>query len=166
MGTSRPPVTFCLEQALGHRTHGQNIEAALSGREVDPRVVRVEQPQSERLRLPWALRGSRLALSRLRAAKAHGPVFFHTQTISLFAPAAVRGAPYVVSVDATPLQVDSMARWYRHRPGPRLIEHAKTGWYRSVLARATAVVAWSDWATASLERDYGVPRDKVLVAHP
>jgi glycosyltransferase involved in cell wall biosynthesis len=102
----------------------------------------------------------------LRAGKPHGPVFFHTQTISLFAPAAARGAPYVVSVDATPLQVDSMARWYRHRPGPDSIERAKKGWYRSVLGRAAAVVAWSDWAAMSLERDYGVPRDKVLVAHP
>jgi glycosyltransferase involved in cell wall biosynthesis len=166
MSTSSPTITFCLEQALGHRAHGQNLEAALQRHPCQSRVIRVEQPQRERVRVPWAVRGSAGAYKALRDARPSGPVFFHTQTISLFAPAAVRGRPYVVSVDATPVQVDAMGEWYQHRQGPRYIEAPKRTWYRTVLKRATAVVAWSEWASKSLQDDYGVPAAKILVAHP
>lgn len=157
--------TFCLEQALGHRTHGQNLEAAMERRAFAADVVRVEQPAGPS-KVPWAVRGSRDAWSVLRQRPPSGPVFFHTQTISLFAPLAARAQPFVVSVDATPVQVDSMGDWYAHRRSASALEAVKKRWYRSVLDGAAAVVAWSEWAAASLVNDYGVSPRKLTVAHP
>ncbi|HEX6032569.1 MAG TPA: glycosyltransferase family 4 protein [Tepidiformaceae bacterium] len=159
------PTTFCLEQTLGHRTHSQNLEAAIARRDLSARVIRVEQ-RTPPDRLPWALRGSRDAWRSVPDRSASGPVFFHTQTISLFAPLAAHHRPYVVSVDATPEQVDAMGSWYRHRRGPGLLEGVKKSWYRKVLEQASAVVAWSEWAAGSLTQGYGVSREKILVAHP
>jgi glycosyltransferase involved in cell wall biosynthesis len=155
--------TFCLEQTLGHRTHSQNIEAAIARRELAARIIRVEQPAGAG-RLPWALRGSRDAWRSVAGQSPTGPVFFHTQTISLFAPLAARHRLYVVSVDATPEQVDAMGAWYRHRRAPRPLEGVKKSWYRTVLGQASAVVAWSEWAAGSPRPT--VAPEKILLAHP
>lgn len=116
--------------------------------------------------MPWALRGSLGALRALFSAGRFETVFFHTQTIALLAPLAARRRPYVVSLDATPVQVDEMGRWYDHAQGNRLSETLKRWWYRLVLARAAAVVTWSDWALDSVRSDYGVEPKRSLVAHP
>ncbi|GAB4334508.1 MAG: glycosyltransferase family 4 protein [Dehalococcoidia bacterium] len=159
-----PRITLCLEQTLGHRAHGQNLESVLDGRPEPIDVVRVEYPEVARVRVPWAVRGSIGALRGLRASGNADVALFHTQTISLFAPLA--RTPYVVSVDATPVQVDAMGRWYAHRRGPHMAEEAKRRWYARVFRGAAGVVAWSEWAADSLVVDYGVGRDRILVAHP
>ena len=160
-----PSLALCLEQTLGHRAHGLNIEAALREREPSAAIHRIEYSEQGRLRLPWALRGSARALRQWRAVRQRPDVtLFHTSTISLFAPRTRR--KYVVSLDATPLQVDAMGQWYAHTPGNEQAERLKRRWYRSVFGRAEALVAWSCWAAESLERDYGIPRERILIAHP
>lgn len=161
---SRRRMALCLEQTLGHRAHGQNLEAVLTEREEHVDVVRIEYPERVRTRLPWAIRGSAGAIRGLRAVAGPGVALFHTQTISLFAPLA--RMPYIVSVDATPVQVDGMGRWYNHRRGPQIAEGAKRRWYARVFGGAAGIVSWSEWAADSLVSDYGVDRDRVLVAHP
>ncbi len=160
-------LTLCLEQTLGHRTHGQNLEAALAAAGTPANVLRISPPEVKSSRLPWALQGS-LAASREihRSPRLPGPIFYHTQTISLFAPWTRGDCPYVVSVDATPFQVDAMGTWYQHRRASAPVERAKRRWYRRALAGAEAIVAWSSWAADSLHNDYGVPRGRILVAHP
>lgn len=162
----RPRMALCLEQTLGHRAHGKNLEAAVAAGEHAVEVVHVEYPEAARVRVPWAVRGSWLARQALRRRKPFDMTLFHTQSIALFAGQATRGRRYVVSLDATPRQVDAMGRWYRHRTLPAPIEAAKDAWYRHVLAGAAGVVAWSEWAAASLRDDYGVDRARMLVAHP
>ncbi|MGE5597680.1 MAG: glycosyltransferase family 4 protein [Hyphomicrobiales bacterium] len=162
---AHPRLALCLEQTLGHRAHGQNLEAA-AGSRANTDVVRVEYPDRTRLRVPWALRGSWLARSQLRDRGRRDAILFHTQTISLFAAQASRGAPYVVSLDATPRQVDEMGQWYRHGAGPRPVEAAKARWYREVFAGASALVTWSQWAADSLVREYGCAGKRIEVAHP
>lgn len=161
---SPPRISLVLEQTLGHRTHTQNIERVLEARHDRSAVVHhIEYGNGGRL--PWALRASAKALGAVRGERA-GVTFFHTQTVSLFAPLATAGRPYVVSVDATPVQVDSMARWYDHRPGAPLAERGKRAWYREVFNRAAAIVSWSEWAAASVRTDYGVRRVPIEVLHP
>ena len=160
-----PDPALCLEQTLGHRAHTLNLEraAALRGRPAS--VVRVAYPEGSRVALPWAVRGSGRALRQLRTlARRPDATLFHTSTISLGAPAF--GTPYVVSVDATPLQVDAMGDWYRHKRSARAVERAKVAWYRRVFGGARAMVAWSEWSARSLERDYGVRPDRIRVFHP
>jgi len=177
-GRPAPPLALCIEQTLGHRTHGQNIERALDARAADAEVIHVHPPAGRALPMPWALRAS---LDAARQLRARGPVdvaFFHTQTLSLFAPLATRGGRYVVSVDATPAQIDEMGQWYEHGRHSTALESAKRAWYRRIFRRAAGIVTWSAWAAESLEHDYdirfaddadylaevGAPR--LLVAHP
>lgn len=164
MATSanRPAISLVIEQTLGHRTHTQNIEQVLATHS-NHALHRIEYGADSRV--PWALRASALAWRKIRGERA-AVTFFHTQCVSLFAPLATWGRPYVVSLDATPIQVDSMARWYNHEPGSPLAERAKREWYRSVLLRARAIVAWSEWAADSIREDYGVRDVPIEVLHP
>jgi glycosyltransferase involved in cell wall biosynthesis len=165
MAAASRPLCLCLEQTLGHRTHGANLEASLEARDVAADIVRVEQ--GRRSRMPWAFEGSRRARAQVRSlGREHGVTLFHTQTVALFARQAVRGQRYVVSVDATPLQYDAVGRWYNHRAGPRPIELLKKHWYESVFRQAAGLVAWSNWARDSLVQDYGADPARVFVAHP
>lgn len=158
-------LALCLEQALGHRAHTANLELAMARQALDGVVVRVD-PKGGRF-VPWAVSGSWKARSRLRAeAPEHRVRFFHTQSIALMAPLFRNQTPYVVSVDATPIQMDHMGQWYSHEQRPPLIERAKTRLYRAVFNRSAAMVAWSQWAADSLVEDYDVAAEKVLVAHP
>ncbi|MFN8639724.1 MAG: glycosyltransferase family 4 protein [Dehalococcoidia bacterium] len=160
---SAPRVSLVLEQTLGHRTHTQNIERVLESHGRHAVVHHIDYGDGGRV--PWALRASAKALGAIRGERA-GVTFFHTQTVSLFAQLATGGRPYVVSVDATPVQVDSMARWYEHRPGSRAAERAKRAWYRSVFSGAAAIVSWSEWAADSVRADYGVRTVPIEVVHP
>jgi glycosyltransferase involved in cell wall biosynthesis len=98
--------------------------------------------------------------------RSYGVAVFHTPSVSLFAPHVRDAKKFVVSVDATPLQMDAMGSWYNHGTSSRALERAKTRLYRRTFQRAEALVSWSEWAAASLEADYGVPAAKITVAHP
>jgi glycosyltransferase involved in cell wall biosynthesis len=166
MTLSTPRFALCLEQTLGHRSHGLNLQAALTSRDaVD--VFAVEPPARQHVRLPWTLQASWQAREQLRAsAVRYRSTLFHTQSVSLFARSAVRGGNYVVSVDATPIQFDALGRWYGHRTQGSAVEAWKRKQYSGVFGGARGLVAWSQWAVESLVADYCVERDSVLVAHP
>jgi glycosyltransferase involved in cell wall biosynthesis len=157
---------ICLEQTLGHRAHGINLERQLARTKNHVDVFRVEYPAATRIPVPWALRGSLDARRQVKRARSDYDVaFFHTQTIALMAP-SVGARRFVVSVDATPAQMDRGGAWYGHNRGSRAAESLKSRCYRRTFNRAAAIVAWSEWASESLVTEYGVERDKVLVAHP
>jgi len=159
-------LALCLEQTLGHRTHSQNLVRMDAGGHGTIDIVEVAYRRG-RVPIPWAIQGSWDAFRGLRATSgSHDVQFYHTQSVSLFAPVLARKTPYVVSVDATPIQIDQMAKWYGHTAGNGLAESAKRQLYRAVFRRAAAMVAWSNWAADSLVEDYGVNRKRITVAHP
>jgi glycosyltransferase involved in cell wall biosynthesis len=167
VAAARPRIALCLEQTLGHVAHGRSLEAVAAGYPAaEVTSHHVGFAGRSRFRPPWAVRGSAAALASLRRSARPDVAFFHTQTIGLFAPLARARRGYVVSVDATPLQIDAMGRWYAHDMRGSKAETLKRRWYRSVLGRASVVVAWSQWAASSLEADYGVPRSRIRVLHP
>jgi glycosyltransferase involved in cell wall biosynthesis len=161
---SSPHISLVLEQTLGHRTHTLNIEQGLrAGAAWSHSVHQIDFGRWGRV--PWAVAGSMKALRAVATERA-AVTFFHTQSVALLAPLATRGRPYVVSVDATPVQVDSMGRWYDHETGWRLAERGKHAWYSRVFGGASAIVTWSHWARRSIERDYGVHDTPIEVIHP
>lgn len=160
-----PRLALVIEETLGHRAHGANLRDALESAGASAEVLGIA-PGPISSRLPWALSSSAKAWRATRAAGRFDATFFHTQTVSLLAPLATRGAPFIVSVDATPVQMDAMGQWYAHRAGGSVAERLKRAWYRSIFRRAGGVVAWSQWALDSVVADYGVTPERSLVAHP
>ncbi len=156
---------ICIEETLGHRTHGQNLERSFQLARMNVDFHRIEYPLVPD-EVPWAARASVSALRRLRAAPRYGVTMFHTQTTALLAPEATRGEPFVISMDATPTQMDAMGEWYNHPRQPGIVERAKRGLYRRVLRQAAGVVTWSRWTADSAERDYGIAADRITVLHP
>jgi glycosyltransferase involved in cell wall biosynthesis len=87
-------------------------------------------------------------------------------TIALLAIPAYRRVPTVISIDATPRNIDSLADAYSHRESGPAVEKLKKVMVRRALREAKAFVSWSEWAKESLVKDYGVPANKVLVVAP
>lgn len=172
---SRARVGFVIEQALGHVAYGMSLRRSLADRD-DMEIVWIEvpyDPPSMRW-LPvagrnWTVRGSLRAAQLVRQAEREAPLdalFLHTQTISLFAAGFMRRIPTLLSLDATPKNVDEISASYGHRVGNRMAEWLKLAAHRRVMRRARAFTTWSEWAKASLVADYGVSANSVTVVHP
>ncbi len=165
---------FVMEQNLGHRTHYRNL---LRYVRTDETVAATWMPiefDSPGMisRLPvvrgnWSLRASLLAWNAVRRARKEthlDAVFYHTQVTSLLSP-LWRDMPTVVSLDATPINYDTVGTFYGHTSGGPL-ERIKFKANRRAFKHATAVVTWCGWARDSLVRDYGVPEELITVIPP
>jgi glycosyltransferase involved in cell wall biosynthesis len=94
-------------------------------------------------------------------------VFFHTQTTAFCSLGMDGDLPVVVSLDASPKNMDSVGAGYGHRPdttGP--VGRLKASCYRRLFNRAAALTTWSHWARDSLIRDYSVDPGKIVVIPP
>ena len=166
-----------MEQTLGHVTHAQNLRAA-AARQGGLAVTWIDIPfevgRVERLvpgyRDNWSVRAgyrARSALTRESASGAFDALFFHTQVTALFSAGLMRRVPSVVSLDATPENFDTVGAAYGHRPAAgSWLDRRKHAMNRNALGAARALVAWSEWAAASVVRDYGIPRERIVVRAP
>jgi glycosyltransferase involved in cell wall biosynthesis len=169
-------VGFILEQTLGHVTHSANLQQNVAG---DPTV----QPlwglipwasEGWAVRVPgygsnWTLRAglrARRVLGRMAHTAQPDALFFHTQVAAVLVPDWLARLPSVVSLDATPLQYDSLGTQYGHTTGGGWVEAQKKRLNRLCFTRARRLVTWSDWTAQSLIRDYGVAADKITVIPP
>lgn len=167
---------FVLEQALGHITHTQNLRLALGddpSAQIDWALIPFEA-SGVAARLPvlrsnWTLRaglGARAGLARMQRRGPLDALLFHTQVPAMLALDWVRRVPSVISLDATPLQYDSLGDVYDHTPGPAWAERAKWQLHRAAFGSARRLVTWSRWAAEGLVGDYGVPAERVEVIPP
>ena len=170
-----PRVAFVVEQALGHVAYGASIRNALAERH-DFDLVWIEVPFSTPgvgklpiIRNNWTLRGSLEAARRIREEHRRAPLdamFLHTQTISLFASSLMREIPTLLSLDATPMNLDELADAYGVSVAPEPIEHLKRMAHRRVMRNAKHFTTWSRWAKDSLVTHYGADASRVTVVHP
>jgi glycosyltransferase involved in cell wall biosynthesis len=177
-GLTRPPrVAFVMEQALGHVTYHRNLHAAFSSSDrLEPVWLPVPFKAPGLLdvlpgpRDSWTVRGSLRAYMAIRALRERSTVdamFLHTQTVALLAPLAVRNMPTIISLDATPINYDTVGVHYGHQSQPGSpVERLKRSIYSLAFQRANALTCWSEWAKRSLEGDYGVDPDRVEVIPP
>lgn len=166
---------FIIEQGLGHVTHGLNLESALAVTPgIDATVLKVRPGKTAGVRPlmgtdNWSLQCSwaaRVLLRRELAAGRVDAVFIHTQVAALLAGNVMKAVPTIVSLDATPLDFDSLGAAYDHSRSPVLVEAVKYRINRRALSGAAAVVTWSGWAASSVERDYGIPGERVHTVFP
>ena len=102
--------------------------------------------------------------------------FFHTQTTSLFCCDWMKRVPAVISLDATPKNLERLGlSHFNHRKesrrlfaqaARRLNRTTKSALNQRAYRSATAIVAWSHWVKDSLVDDYGIAPDKVHVIPP
>jgi glycosyltransferase involved in cell wall biosynthesis len=165
---------FIMEQNLGHRTHYRNLMQFLRD---DATVTPTWMPigfdtaglgaRLPGLRNNWSMRASLLAWEAVRRELPRGPLdalFYHTQVTSLLSPLHAH-VPTVISLDATPINYDTVGAYYGHTSGGWL-ERLKFLVNRRAFAAAAALVTWCAWAKDSLVRDYGVPESKVTIIPP
>ncbi len=171
---SRPRIGFVIEQTLGHVAYGMSLRAALAHRtDFEPVWIDVPFLPTGVSRLPllrsnWTLRGSLVARRLIAQATRAQPldaIFLHTQTVSLLAAGIMSRVPTLLSLDATPRNVDELASGYRHAVGGAS-ERLKRKLHARVVRRARAYTTWSEWAKRSLVADYGAAADRVVVVHP
>jgi glycosyltransferase involved in cell wall biosynthesis len=166
---------FVIEQGLGHIVHGMNLESSLLDEaDIDATILRVRPGETPGVKpLPWVHNWSlqmsweaRSALRTVMQSRRIDCVFIHTQVAALFARDLMRRVPTVVSLDATPVNFDSVGEAYGHRRQQALFEHMKLLVNRRALAGASAIVTWSQWAADSVTRDYYIPQDRVHHIYP
>jgi glycosyltransferase involved in cell wall biosynthesis len=165
-----------LEQTLGHVTHGQNLRRLLPERDdLDVTFVPIPFEVEGLARLVpgwnnWTIRAGARARRRLRAAgRRHPPPdvrFVHTQVPAVLLGRALEAVPTVVSLDATPLQYDSLGEHYQHAPGPAALERLKTRLNRRCFERAAHIVTWAQWTKDGLVADYGIGPERITVIAP
>ncbi len=171
-----PHLGFALEYSLGHTTHAQNLKRALTRYpEITPTYVDLPYDgiPGAWTRLPgvrsnWSLRASAGAWLGMRRHIRHlDGALYHTQVTSLLAAGLMRQVPSVISLDATPLQYDALGAFYGHVPSTNArLESLKKRLNQRAFGAARRLVAWSEWAKASLVADYGVAPDKITVIPP
>jgi glycosyltransferase involved in cell wall biosynthesis len=168
---------FVMEQTLGHVTHHQNLACMVEERpDIEPRwmPIRVNERDSWQsmpvVRNNWSLKASLRARDAIRRELRTGrldALLFHTQTTALFSLPAMRRIPSVVSLDATPMNYDSVAEGYGDRAdGVGFIARRKFEWNRASFRGAAHLVTWCQWAKDSLARDYGIDTERVTVIPP
>lgn len=165
---------FVMEQNLGHRTHYRNLlRYVREDPTVSPTWIPIEFDSPRLLmRLPgirsnWSARSSLIAwnaVRHVRQAQQLAAVFYHTQVTSLLAPLQ-HGLPSIISLDATPINYDTVGEYYGHRSGGGL-EGFKFELNRRAFEHAIALVTWCRWAKESLINDYGIAEEKVTVIAP
>lgn len=166
-------IGFVMEQTLGHVTHDRNLRQwTATDSSVTPRWMPVEFHRHDRWERigNWSIRASLRARDQMREAMAESPlsaIFCHTQVCALFLGKAMCQVPTIVSLDATPLNLDTLHAAYDHHPSRfQAVETLKTVLNRRSFRRAKRLVTWSDWAKKSLVRDYGIAPDKITVIAP
>jgi glycosyltransferase involved in cell wall biosynthesis len=162
---------FITEHTVGHVTFERLLrEAVADDGDIEAGWFPLGfEPRGALERLP-AVRGNWSVRSSLRArallARHRGPwdaLLFHTQTPSQLSVGLMRRTPTVLSIDATPRNIDTVATGYRHAVGGRRVEAAKARVVGRAFRAAAALVAWSGWVRRSLVDDYGVNAEKIHV---
>ncbi|MGH7213202.1 MAG: glycosyltransferase, partial [Tepidisphaeraceae bacterium] len=167
---------FLMEQALGHISYARNLRRWLRRDEsIDATVMPVRpfvRDFYQRLyRVSnWSVVASLRAREQVRRHGGPGAfdaLLYHTQITTLFSLRIMRRVPTVVSLDATPFNMDDLAHAYDKRPsGDSKVAGLKYRWNAATFRAGAAITTWSAWAKESVVRDYGVAGEKVTVIPP
>src|SRR5579864_645630 len=168
---------FVMEQALGHVTHYRNLRA-FTDRQADIAPVwmpiRFDVSGLARLvpllRSNWSVRASwraRRWLDNIDAQTRLDALLFHSQVTSLFSVEVMRHVPSLISLDATPINYDSVGAFYGHKAaGNGLVDQKKYELNVRAYRAARGFITWSNWARRSLINDYGIQADRIRVVAP
>lgn len=162
-------IAFVLEQTLGHATHDENLRRQLAlNQTVSAAYIPIKPWEAGPYqRLPF--RASLMARAEAKAVYRQKPfdaIFYHTQVTAMFSGWFRRRMPTVISLDATPINMDALGTAYHRVRGTDAAERVKFRLVRRMFSGATRLVSWSQWAADSLVKDYGIPPEKIEIIPP
>lgn len=169
-------IGFIIEQALGHVTHGKNLQVNVPKDESIEPLWGLPAFETTGLasKIPlyksnWTVRASlqtRRLVAEMNQKTELDALFFHTQVTAVLANKWVKRFPSIVSLDATPVQYDELGEFYEHETGSGLLERVKWRLNRDCYRSANHLVTWTDWAKQSLVEDYQTSAEKITVIPP
>jgi len=164
---------FVLECTLGHVTFAKMLQRVVPRDSSVQATWLLVEPGTEGwpadrfpLSTNYTLRTSTWARRLLGRADNYDVVFFHTQTLALLSAWSIGRTPLVISLDATPTNIDEVAVGYAHRESGMLAERAKRALLAATFKRAAYLIAWSNWCARSLKDDYGARAAQVKLVRP
>ena len=164
---------FVISQILGHAVHGERIRSQVMN---DPEIRPHWMPI-----FPWTgfwrgvpIVGRNLTLvsglqarKQLRTCPAPLDVLYcHTQEAAVLLGSYMKRIPTILSMDATPANMDTFGQAYGHQVSSQGLERLKHRIVRRSFHLAAHIVTFSDWAKQSVVRDYLVPEERVTVNTP
>lgn len=167
-------VGFLMTQLLGHITHGQRIQTeAAQHPEIHPTWMPISPWSDDRWQKLPLVKNNLTLLYGLRARdhlNGHGEsfdvLFCHTQEPAVLLGKYMNRIPTILSLDATPLNMDSLGQAYGHGVSAPAVERMKYFLVRKSFQRAAHLVTWSRWAKESLVKDYGIAEQRITVIPP
>lgn len=174
--SERIQATFVMEQHLGHGAFYQNLRRCVpAAAPIDAAWVEITYGNTRAWwewlpKVPASVRGllsgRRQAFTGLHRQQ-NDIVFFNTQAPAALVKEVSQAQPYLLCTDITPLQYDSMAEQYGHRPDRQwLLKHYKHAVNRKLFQGAARLVPWSTWVRSSLMTDYAVAPERITVVPP
>lgn len=167
-------VGFMMTHLLGHITHEQRIRTeAAHHAEIHATWMPIFPWSDDRWqKLPFVNNNLTL-LYGLRArdhldghTESFDVLFCHTQEPAVLLGKYMDRIPTILSLDATPINMDSLGHAYGHSVKSTVVERLKRFLVRKSFQRAAHLVTWSHWAKDSLINDYSIPEHRITVIPP
>jgi glycosyltransferase involved in cell wall biosynthesis len=169
-------IGFILENTLGNATFAMHLrEWARRDPQIDPVFASVDSFADDvwqripGVRRNWTVLGSLRARSALRELEAGGEceaLYIHTQLLALFLHRQMHRTPTVLSLDATPINMDQLDPGYGTTKRVAALERLKNAVNARTYRVAGRLIGFSRWVGDSLERDYRLPPEQVEVIPP
>jgi glycosyltransferase involved in cell wall biosynthesis len=167
-------IGFLMTQNLGHIVHDQRMRLAVAqDLEIEPKWMPIPPWANDRWQKIPVVKNNFTLLSGFRAkdhllaqTDALDVLYCHTQEAALLLGKYMKRTPTILSMDATPINMDSIGRAYGHIAGTGSVERVKHFLTKKAFHRAGHLVTFSQWAKNSLIQDYQVPEQKITVIAP
>jgi glycosyltransferase involved in cell wall biosynthesis len=117
----------------------------------------------------WSVRSSLYARKKLKELSKKERIdglFMHTHVVARNSLHFLKKYPSIVSLDATPVQIDLLGLYDGHKIDNNFVEWLKKKMTQRVFNSASNLVAWSERTKKSLVDDYSVDKNKVTVIPP
>lgn len=167
-------IGFLMSQILGHITHDQRMRLEITKHpEIQPQWIPMFPWVDDRWqKLPLInknltlLSGFRAREQLQRHTEPFNALYCHTAEAAVLLGKYMKRVPTILSMDATPINMDSIGHTYGHDPGLKSVELMKHFLTKKSYQRAAHLVTFSRWAKDSLINDYGISEQKITVNAP
>ena len=167
-------IGFLMYQNLGHITYDQAMRAEVAKHpEIQPTWMPIPTWKEDQWQRFPIIRSNQTLSNGLRARDLlkcqtgqFDALFCHTQEAAVLLGNYMKDIPTILSLDATSININSMAGAYGLKKKSRAFEYLKHFLIERSFQKAAHLMPWSHWVEESLINDYHVPKRKITVNPP